>query len=128
MPNFYKAKSEEFVDKIFEIDILSKINLENKEEERINIKINDFDWIIRKSYFPSRLGDKDFFEIGIACNNYDTLQSQYTNKKTFFKNLVRKHCCCYLEGTYFDKNSKGNIINKKTITRNGFHFGHFVWT
>ena len=125
MPNFHKAKAEEFVDEIFWVDILSKINLESKEEEKIEIKIDDWDWIIRKSYLPIRFeGDKELIEIGIYCGNSNYIP--HTPKTKYYKNLVDKRCCCYLEGTYFDRNSKGYLINKKTITRNGFHFGYFI--
>ena len=116
-----QMKMEEFVDEIFYTDILSKINLESKKEEKYdNIIIDDRVWYIYKHYLPPRWeGEEDLLEIRIRCSNSDFLSIK--PKSIYNKNLVRKSCWCYLEGTNYPiAGKKKNYVGRDQFEFEGF--------
>jgi hypothetical protein len=117
-----QIKAEEFVDEIFWVDILSRINIESKEAEQYdNIIIDDRVWYIYKHYLPKRWeGEQDLLEIRLRCSN-----SKFISNKPislYNKNLVRKSCWGYLEGT---NNPVNGSKKKNYVNRNGFDFDCF---
>jgi elongation factor P hydroxylase len=110
-----KVKAEQFVDEIFWLDIFSNINLESREYEKVEIKIDDWDWTISKLFIDNKM-----FEFIITCSNHNNIW--HLSKTAYNQKLIKKECGVYLDDIHYDKDI---FLTKHTITRNGYQFGDF---
>jgi hypothetical protein len=103
-----KMLQTEFVDNIYKLGILDKIDINTWEQKTIEFEDGIYNWRITKNIWPY---DNDgFCELHITQSNHDWVLSQKMNKRETTKAFCKNFCFVYKEEPGFPYRKKDTIL------------------
>lgn len=101
-----KMLQNEFVDNIYKLGLLDKIDINTWEQKTIEFEDGIYNWRIIKNIWHDDVG---FFEIMITQSNHDWVFAQKMTKRATQKALCKNFCFVYKKEAGFPYKKKDTI-------------------